>query len=248
MTVPLLVGVLGSRIGLQEAADIGYGNRELDLYPTSCLEPICDAGMLPVGVASADVVSGLDVCDLVSALVVPHDPRRDAGADSRAGDDDGESGLPIVIGALARRLPVLAIGSGETLVTAALAGYVADPFTDSTAGGPATSDADPGGSPDLADLLGVSNGRQLPMLTGTTNVPSGMRVAASGPDGSAYAVAADGRAGGPALSIRWDPGSLPPGDQAREGPFRWLRDHAVSARLQAQPQGREHPSVRQEVR
>jgi hypothetical protein len=249
MTPPLLVGVLGSRIGLQEAAKIGYGNRELDLYPTSCIEPICDAGMLPVGVASADVVSGLDVCDLVSALVVPHDPRRDAGASSQAGDDHDQAGLPIVIGALARHLPVLAIGSGESLVAAALAGYAPPPFTDSTADGNGLPDPDPGGGPDLADLLGVPSGRQLPMLMVPTNVPSGMRVAASGPDGSAYAVAADGGAGGPALSIRWDPGSCPPGDQAREGPFRWLRDHARSPRPGAHPaEGQQHPSVRQEVR
>jgi hypothetical protein len=244
MTLPLLVGVLGSRIGLQEAAKIGYGNRELDMYPTSCIEPICDLGMLPVGVASADVVSGLDVCDLVSALVVPHDPRRDAGAGSQTGDEDGQTGLPIVIGALARRLPVLAIGSAESLVAAALAGYAADPFTGSTADGNGLPEAEPGG--DLADLLGVSSGRQLPMLIGTMDVPSGMRVAASGPDGSAYAVVA--AAGGQALSIRWDPGSCPPGDQAREGPFRWLRDHARSPRPGAQPEGQDRPSVRQEVR
>jgi hypothetical protein len=248
MTLPLLVGVLGSRIGLQEAAKIGYGNRELDLYPTSCIEPICDAGMLPVGVASVDVVSGLDVCDLVSALVVPHDPRRDAGASGQAGDDSGQTGLPIVIGALARHLPVLAIGSGESLLAAALAGYPAEPFPSSTADRNGRPDADPGDGPDLADLLGVSGDRQLPMLMATTNVPTGMRVAASGPDGSAYAVAADGGAGGTALSIRWDPGSCPPGDQAREGPFRWLRDHARSPRPGAGPEGHEHPSARQEVR
>jgi hypothetical protein len=233
MTAPVLVGVLGSRIGLREAATMGYGHRELDLYPTGCIEPMCDAGMLPVGIASADIVSGLDVCDLVSALVVPHDRRRDGAAGSQTTDDDGQLGLPIVIGALARHLPVLAIGSGECLVAAALAG---------------SPDGDPGSGPDLAELLGVSGGRQLPMLTATANVPSGMRVAASGPDGSAYAVASHGGAGGQALSIRWDPGSFPPGDQAREGPFRWLRDHAAVPRPRAQPAGQEPLSAREEVR
>lgn len=248
MTAPLLVGVLGSRIGSQEAARIGYGNRELDLYPTGCIEPICDAGMLPIGIASADVASGLDLCDLVSALVVPHERGSDAGAGRQAGDDHSHAGLPIVIGALARELPVLAIGSGERLVTAALAGYVAVPSTDGAADEPGSSDGDSGSGPDLAELLGVSGGRQLPMLMATTNVPSGMRVAATGPDGSAYAVASGGDAGGPALSIRWDPSSLPPGDQARDGPFRWLRDVAASPRRRARPAGQEHASARQEVR
>lgn len=246
MTAPLLVGVLGSRISSQEAARIGYGNRELDLYPTGCIEPICDAGMLPIGIASADVASGLGVCDLVSALVVPHDRGVDASADSQAGDDHSQAGLPVVIGALARHLPVLAIGSGERLVTAALAGFAADPYPGRSDDEPGSSDG-AGSRPDLAQLAGVSAGRQLPTLTATTTVPSGMRVAASGPDGSAYAVASDGGAGGPALSIRWDPGSFPPGDQAREGPFRWLRDVAVSTRPRAQPVGQEHPSARQEV-
>jgi hypothetical protein len=234
MTLPLLVGVLGSRIGSQEAAKIGYGNRELDLYPTSCIEPICAAGMLPIGIASADVASGLDVCDLVTALVVPHDQRSDAG-------------LPIVIGALARRLPVLAIGSGERLVTIALAGSVADPTTVGPTGEPGSSSDDADGAADLAELLGVSAGRQLPMVWATGDVPSGMRVAATGPDGSAYAVASNGGTGGSALSVRWDPGSLPLGDQAREGPFRWLRHHAASPWPRAQPARQQHPSARQEV-
>jgi hypothetical protein len=248
MTAPPLVGVLGSRIGSQEAAKIGYGNRELDVYPTGSIEPICDAGMLPIGIASADVASGFDMCDLVVALVVPHDSGSDAGGGSQAGDDHSQAGLAIVIGALARHLPVLAIGSGERIVAAALAGYAAESPTASPADDRGSSDDDAGSSPDLADLLGVSGGRQLPVVWATANVPSGMRVAASGPDGSAYAVASNGGSGGPALSIRWDPGSLPLGDQAREGPFRWLRDRSVSRPPPAQPEGQEHSSVRQEVR
>jgi hypothetical protein len=248
MTAPLLVGVLGTRIGSEEAAKIGYGNRELDVYPTGCIEPICDVGMLPIGIASADVASGFDVCDLVVALVVPHDSGSDASAGSQAGDDNSQPGLAIVIGALARHLPVLAIGSGERIVAAALAGYVAEPPTGGRADDRGSSDDDSGSGPDLADLLGVSGGRQLPILWATADVPSGMRVAASGPDGSAYAVASNGGSGSPALSIRWDPGSLPVGHQAREGPFRWLRDHSASPPPRAQPEGQEHPSVRQEVR
>jgi len=243
MTLPLLVGVLGSRIVSKVAATIGYGNRELDLYPTSSIEPICDAGMLPVGVATADSVSGLDWCDLVSALVVPHDARGRAGGSSVA-DDDRHPGLPIVIGALARHLPVLAVGSGERLLTAALAHH--DPSRDSAAEqrsrGP---DHDDG--PDLTELLGASGDRHLPLLVGATKVPAGMRVAVSGPDGSVYAVAADSGPRGPALSVRWDPGSLPLGDRAREGPFRWLRDHASGPRPPEEPVRRELLSVREEV-
>jgi hypothetical protein len=248
MTAPLLVGVLGSRIGSQEAARIGYGNRELDLYPTGCIEPICAAGMLPIGIASADVASGIDACDLVVALVVPHDPGADAGPETKAGDDRSQAGLPIVIGALARRLPVLAIGSGERIVTAALADYVAEPSGSDAAAERGSSDEDSGSGPDLADLLGVSGWRQLPVVWGTAHVPIGMRVAASGPDGSAYAVASNGGSRGPALSIRWDPGSFPLGDQAREGPFRWLREHVTNPGLAAQPAGQQEPSVREEVR
>jgi gamma-glutamyl-gamma-aminobutyrate hydrolase PuuD len=247
MTGPLLVGVLGSRIGSPEAAQIGYGNRELDLYQTGCIEPMYDAGMLPLGVASVDVASGLDLCDLVSAFIVPHGGRIDAGAGNQSGDDYDQSGLPIVIGALARNLPILAIGSGECLVAAALSGQPAHPATETTFDRHGARDADRDGGSDLAELLGVATGRNLPVLMGTTNMPSGMWVAASGPDGSVYAVVTNERSGGQVLSIRWDPGSLPSGDQAREGPFRWLRDQAANSRPRAQPEGHEHPSVRQEV-
>jgi hypothetical protein len=223
MTTPVVVGVLGARIVSEVAAAIGYGNRELDLYPTGCIEPICDAGMLPIGVPSADVASGLDWCDLVSAFVLPHDGREDAGA----------NGLPIVMAALARHLPVLAIGSGERLLAAALADYADAPSE--------------GRGPDLAEILGVSGGRQVPVLTETTSVPSGMRAAARRPGGSVYALAIDAGPVGPALSIRWDPSSLAPGDEARDGPFRWLRDHAASPRPSAQRGRQEHPSAREEV-
>lgn len=247
MTVPLLVGVLGSRIGSQEAAGIGYGNRELDLYQTGCIQPICDVGMLPLGIASADVAGGIELCDLVSALVVPHDSRRDAGALSQASSAQDQTGLPIVIGALARHLPILAIGSGECLVAEALAGRSHEQFTVSPDEGDRARDADGRGGTDLAKLLGVSGSRPLAVLTETTTVPRGMSVAASGADGSVYAVVTNGRATGPALSIRWDPGSFAPGDQAREGPFRWLRDHAASSRPSAQPDGQAQESAREEV-
>jgi hypothetical protein len=247
MTAPLLVGVLGSRIVSQVAARIGYGDRELDLYPTGCIEPICAAGMLPVGVSSADVASGLDWCDLVSALVVPHDTRGGAGAQSQDGDLDGHPGLPIVAVALARHLPVFAIGTGECLIAAALAERAAGQHPDGMRDRFDSPGADEGGGRDLAELLGVSGEFQLPMLVHTAGVPSGLRVVAGGRDGTVYAVASDGSLAGPALSVRWDPGSLPLGDQARDGPFRWLRA-AANRRARAQSERQEHPPEREEVR
>jgi hypothetical protein len=248
MTAPLLVGVLGSRIVSQVAAKIGYGDRELDLYPTSCLEPICAAGMLPVGVASADVGSGPDWFELITALVVPHDSRGDAGAESDAADHDGHTGLAVVVGALTRRLPVLAIGAGECLIAAALAEHAAQQFARAETSGFVSSGPDDDGGVDLADRLGVSASRQLSMLVPAASVPSGMHAVATGRGGSVYAVASDGGNVGPALSVRWDPASLAPGDQARDGPFRWLRDEAASRRPSVQPGRQEHPTEREEAK
>jgi hypothetical protein len=233
-----LVAVIGSRIASEKAAELGYGERELEMYPTSSLGPICDSGLLPVGLAVKAQVGGLRLCDVVSGLVVLHQGPSPAGISGGAEEARKHPALPFVIRALSRQLPVLAVGSGEFLLAAALAGLVRERLADDLAARsvPIPMDASTHDR-DWSDALGVSGGRSLPTLVQTNTVPDGMRSVASGPDGSVYAVASSDASFRLALSVRWDPQTLPAHHDARYGPFRWLRDQA--ARQQSLPEGEE---------
>lgn len=244
-----MVAVLGSTIASEQAAELGYGERDLEIYRTSCLSAIRDSGLLPLGLAVRETVSGLELCDVVSGVVILHlrsSPLRIADG---TGQLDQPPAMSFVMRAISRHLPVLAIGSGEFLLAAALAGLAYASPGDGAAVASVRTGWDTGApDPDLSGALGVSGRLGLPMLVQTLAVPSGMRSVASGPDGSVYAVASSNPALGSALSIRWDPQTLPPDDEARSGPFRWLRDQAASQPPRAGRREQQHSTAQGEVR
>lgn len=244
-----LVAVIGSTIASGKAAELGYGERDLEIYPTSSLRPICESGLLPIGLAVRPEVSGLKLCDVVSGVVVLHQDPGLLGPSGCSEEADRHPALPLVVLAMSRQLPVLAVGSGECLLAAALAGLARERFSDdvTATSGPAEGDTSTPDS-DWSGALGVPDGHGLPRLVHTNTVPDGMRPVASGPDGSVYAVASRHEGLGSALSVRWDPGRLQPGDQARQGPFRWLRDQAANHRSRGDAAARDHPPAHGEAR
>ena len=218
-----LVAVVGSTIASEQAAELGYGERDLEIYRTSYLNAIRDFGLLPLGLAVREMVSGLGLCEVVSGVVLLHQWSSRLGFAGNTAQPDEPPAVPFVMRALSRHLPVLALGSGELLLAAAIGGLIND-----SDGAAVASFRTGAPDPDWSRTLGVSGRLGLPMLVQTRAVPDGMRSVASGLDGSIYAVASKNPTLGSALSVRWDPQTLPTDDEARFGPFRWLRDQAVS--------------------
>jgi gamma-glutamyl-gamma-aminobutyrate hydrolase PuuD len=80
--------------------------------------------------------------------------------------------------------------------------------------------------PWLRGLLGATLTVSVPHHDPRFPPLPGFRVAARGPAGSIDALVGVDR---PVLAVQWHPESLPPGDPAREAPFRWLRQQVGRA-------------------
>ena len=244
-----MVAVLGSTIASEQAAELGYGERDLEIYRTSCLSAIRDSGLLPLGLAVREMVTGLGLCDVVSGVVVLHQRSSPLGIADGTGQPGQPPAVSFVMRAISRHLPVLAIGSGESLLARALAGLASESPGDGAAVAAVRTGGDTGApDPDWSGALGVSGRLSLPLLVHTLAVPAGMRSVASGPDGSVYAVATSNPALGSALSVRWDPQILPPDDEARSGPYRWLRDQAVGQPPRAEGREQQYSTAQGEGR
>ncbi|MHB8506106.1 MAG: hypothetical protein ACYDEN_10405 [Acidimicrobiales bacterium] len=216
MTERAVVGVLGAEVAPRAAAALGYGLRELSVYRMACIHALLDNGLLPFGITSVHA-GGAQISDFVSGLVALDEGAHPADAGGTS------SAIPVVIDALTGGLPVLAIGSGEALLAAAvewLPGLFPGP-TGAAASTPGRRTAAPpvAPRPDLAAELGVQAGSSP--VVARRPVPAGLYPVVIGADGSVCALAPAG--GTPALAVRWDPGRLSAEDQARDGPFRWLR-------------------------
>lgn len=224
MTRPAVVGVVGSRIGAAAAAEIGYGRRELDAYDLGCMVALARAGMAPVGIGSLEPVAD-QVLDVVDGLVLSP-AGRCAGPGPRAALHPAPTVRALVREARRRRVPVLAICGG-------IAGLLAPPAD----GGSVAVASAVGGSEvpqsvqvvDLAlqEVLGGEVAVALPHLPRSLAAADGLAVAAVTGDGS---VAALSGITVPVLAVWWHPESLPAGDPAREGVFRWLR-RSIAARV-----------------
>jgi len=216
-----VVGVLGSRLGAGAAADMGYGWRELDAHAIGCMEAVFAAGMVPLGIPSLPEMAGGRWCDLVDGLVVSPAWRCQA---TGGRDDDGVADLELslVREALGRRLPVLAICWAVRALDPALASPEGAEVTAAGEGLPSPAPACEleVGDPELRDLLGPKPVVVAPHPRLHPPLPPAWRAGARGVDGSVEAVIG---LTCPALWVGWHPELLPPGDPAREGPFRWLR-------------------------
>lgn len=219
MTERAVVGILGTRVPSRAAVGLGYGLRELDVYPTSCFQPLLDAGLLHLGIPSADA-GGTQCSDLVSGLVVLDGERGQT--------DSGNAAVPLVVDAISRKMPVLAICSGEALLAAAverLPGTASRPTGAVASSLDSAAVAEEAAPADLAAELGLR--ASWPPLVTDGPVSPGLRPVVIAADGSVYASALDG--GGAALAVRWEPCRLSPGHPARDGPFDWLKRHIAEA-------------------
>ncbi len=215
MSRPAVVGILGQRVRAGVAAEIGYGPRELDSYPSACLDALLEAGMVPVGIASLDELDEVRCCDLVDAIVLDSAGRC---ADNGPEAADARFQRAVLREALRRGRPVLSICRAFPVLAEALADGVGEPA------GPVPEPAGPRrvevGDAELGELLGPRLVVTVPHPDRRLAPTDGLVVAATSAGGAVEALTGVGR---PILAISWHPEASAPGEPAREGPFRWLR-------------------------
>jgi len=230
MTEQPVVAILGSRIRARTAAEIGYGRRELAAYAVGCAEAAFDAGMVPFGMASLAQMDERQCGDLVDGLILCPSGRCGNDDDEGDGGGAGDRFAPALVReALRRHLPVLAICQGVELLRRALASPAEDDVVmpdDAERRFTASRHEVMVDDPGLRDLLGAALTTSMPHHGPRLPPMPGFRVAATGPAGSIDALVGVDR---PVLAVRWHPESLPPGDPAREVPFRWLRQQVGRA-------------------
>jgi putative glutamine amidotransferase len=243
-----VVGVTGYQVGPDAARNAGFGSRDLAVFPTTYLNWIAAAGMVPVPITP--LVDIEDSLDLVDAVVLSGgtdiEPsyygaeRHPAVVNTRPERDEFELALAKI--ALARGIPMLGICRGLQLMNIALGGTLHQHLPDLP--GVLVHSAEwQGGERDRSKRWGptfhdveVSHPR-LAALTGRvveTNtfhhqaadiIGDGLVVAARSADGVVEALAGDGV---PVLGVQWHPEMHQPGERAGEAPFHWLANRLAA--------------------